>query len=114
MEESVRLRLPRGASSGVDIMQFYDNVAAAAGYDPEVMRYDCTKILVARNIQTRIFAVLDAQSTERHYTAMMWCLRGPKTDDALADDTVELQTGFFRDGDTPLSLRDTSDCRKVG
>ena len=92
-------------STGVGIIPFYDNVTAAMDLDPSPLNYDCTKINVARNIQENIYAVLDAESSEPCYTAMMWVLCGPKTYDDLPNDTVEIFAGFFLDGETPLPLR---------
>ncbi|MDR1132108.1 MAG: hypothetical protein LBL15_06800 [Oscillospiraceae bacterium] len=91
-------------SKGAGIVAFYDNVAAALGLDTSRLRYDCTKIYVSRNIQTNIFEVLDAQSSDPCYTGTMWCLRGPKTEDTLPDDTAELLDGFFLRDETPLTL----------
>lgn len=101
-------------SKGVDIAGFYDNVAAALGFDTDKLCYDCTKISVARNIQKNIFETLDAKSSDSCYTGMMWVARGPKTCDELADDTVELLHGFFNTRDeNPLSFIITTNIQEA-
>jgi hypothetical protein len=95
----VTFRINPEDSKGVGVVKFYDNLAVIWGRDPEVTHYDCTKIHVARNIQSNIFEVLGAQSSDPCYTGMVWALHGPKTFDELPDDTVELLDGFFRTPD---------------
>ena len=97
-------QLDPGDSTGVGIIAFYDNVAAAMGLDPSVLHYDCTKINVAKSIQSNIFEVLNAKYPEPGSTGMIWVWHGPKTDDTLPDDTVEVFAGFFCDGEMPLPL----------
>jgi hypothetical protein len=94
---------PQDSKDG-GIIDFYNNVAAALKLDASILRYDCTKINVSRNIQSNILAALDARSPDPCYTGMMWCIRGPKADDSLPDDTVEILDGFFLRDDTPLTL----------
>ncbi len=104
MITKLTVQLTPEASQCVGIAEFYKNVAAAMGISTARVKYDCTKITVARNIQSNIFETLDAQSTDPCHTGMSWCVSGPKTDDALPDDTVEVFDGFFLRGETPLTL----------
>jgi len=102
MIEKLTIRINPEDSVGVGIMEFYNRVAAALDLDPATLCYDVTKI--SKNIQSNIFEVLDAKSSDSCFTGMLWALRGPKTDERLPDNTVEISRGFLLHNEEPLDL----------
>jgi len=62
---------------------------------PEDIRYDCTKIEVAKNVADNMFAYMESRGIDKASQGMMWCIYGPKTNEALEDDTVVYEKGFM-------------------
>lgn len=82
------------------IMELYNKVAVAAGVDPDkVETYDCTKILVAKDLQDAVYAKYEQEINPYEVNVafgMDWCCYGPKTDEGLEDGTVEYEDEFFK------------------
>lgn len=83
------------------IPNLYDNIAMKLGLPlADDVRYDCTKICVANNIQEEIFAYYEKMGKSKQDIAMMWLCYGPKAIDELEDDEVEVEEGWYiRDED---------------
>ena len=94
---------PEDSVNITNIVSFYDNVAETIGLDKDAVRYDCTKIDVSRNIQDNIFSVWEKMGASDLEIGMTWCNSGPKTDDKLPHDTINITHGFFRnENDEPI------------
>lgn len=59
------------------------------------VRYDCTKICVANNIQEEIFDYYRRMGKDEMSIGMMWVCYGPKAIDSLEDDEVEVEEGWY-------------------
>ena len=78
------------------ITSVYDEVARTAGVNVDLVgRYDCTKITVAQNIFDKVKGFYKESGSDQTDFAMCWVCYGPKVDDKLEDDEVEIQHGFF-------------------
>lgn len=86
------------------IVELYDTVANAMGYtDTSALEYDCCKINVAKNIQDGIYErYLELGRKEnlpdediRASVTMLLLMSGPKVDENLADNEVEVFDGFI-------------------
>jgi hypothetical protein len=95
----MRLKVPK---KNYGVTELYDTVARAMGHkDVSKLNYDCKAINVARNIQDGFFAhyreaVPHANESDvKMSTAMILLNYGPKTDENLADDEVEVFDGFI-------------------
>lgn len=90
------------ANPKTHLVAFYDAVAREMGFtNPEDLHYDCRKINVAANIQDAFFEFyretnpdLSAQDVNMG-TAMLLMCSGPKVDENLADNQVEVFEGFI-------------------
>jgi len=90
-------------SKDIGIYELYDTVAKELGYDvnnPDI-HYDCRKINVARNIEENIYEHYketsenkDSPDIEAAIT-MALLLYGPKSNQELSDDEVEVEDGFI-------------------
>lgn len=80
------------------IMELYNKVAIAAGVNPDdVKSFDCTKILVARNLQDAVIEKYRQCCNDyRLAFGMAWCCYGPKTEDTLEEGTVEYEDDFLK------------------
>ena len=106
--QSMNVRIkPEDSMNIVSIVKFYDNVAETLGLDKDTLRYDCTKIDVARNIQENIFSGWEKLGAGNLEIGMTWCNSGPKTEDKLPQDTISIGHGFFRnENNEPLFFND--------
>ena len=88
------------------ITNLYDAVATEMGYaDTSELKYDCRKINVAKNIQDGFFEYYKefmalenpslSESDARVSTTMLLLIAGPKVDNELADNEVEVFDGFI-------------------
>ena len=102
----VRIK-PEDSMNVTSLVSFYDNVAETMGLDKDAVRYDCTKIDVARNIQDSIFKSWEKLGASDFDIGMTWCNSGPKTDDKLPRDTIRIDHGFLRnENGEPLPFDD--------
>lgn len=84
------------------VVEFYDAIARQLDKDPEKCSYDCRKINVARNIQDEFFEHYKKQDAGRtkesalmNQIALLLLNYGPKVDEALNDNEIELFDGFI-------------------
>lgn len=84
------------------VVELYDAIAKQLGKDPEKCSYDCRKINVARNIQDGFFEYYKEQDDGRtkesalmSQIAMLLLNYGPKVDETLNNNEVELFDGFI-------------------
>lgn len=86
------------------IVELYDAVATAMGHaDTSELEYDCCKINIAKNIQDGIYEkYLELGREEnlpdddvRSSVTMLLLMSGPKVDENLADNEVEVFDGFI-------------------
>lgn len=82
--------------SNTTIGNFYDQIAIAQKlpitYD---VRYDCRKVNVAKNIQENIFDYYKKLGTSASDMGMLWICYGPKVNEDLKQDEVELEEGWY-------------------
>ena len=87
-----------------DIVELYDAVATEMGFvTTQNLEYDCRQINIAKNIQDGIYAKFLAlgreqklpESDVRASVTMLLAIGGPKVDETLADDEVEVFEGFI-------------------
>lgn len=88
--------------SKCSITDFYNEVARQMGYgDTSALKYDCRNITVAPNIQENFFEYYREinpglpESDVRLATAMALIQCGPKVDDTLKANEVEVYYGFI-------------------
>lgn len=85
----------RGINSNCGIQAFYDNIAIAMGYkDTNRCRYACSKINVSQSVADNIMDYYRKEGAEESQIAMAWLGYGPKTDESLGEDMIEVQEGF--------------------
>lgn len=86
------------------ITELYDAIATTMGYlDVNKLEYDCRKVNIAKNIQDGIYdKYLELGMEEklsdqdiRIGVTMLLAMSGPKVDENLADDEVEVFDGFI-------------------
>ena len=88
------------------LCDFYDIVAREMGYEhTSDLQYDCTKINIAPNIQdnfythyTRLAMETNPQLSENDIkvgTTMLLAMSGPKVDESLKANEVEIFDGFI-------------------
>ena len=75
---------------------FYYFVTRCLGHNPEAddIRFDCRKITIAKNIQDYWMDNLP-QGVSRTSLAMGLCMSGPKVNDKLEDNEIEVEEGFI-------------------
>ena len=86
------------------ITELYDAIATEMGYlDVNKLEYDCRKVNIAKNIQDGIYdkylelgreEKLSDQDIRIGVTMLLAC-SGPKVDENLVDDEVEVFDGFI-------------------
>lgn len=83
------------------VVELYDTVASLMGMETKDLNYDCRNINVAKNIQDGFFAHyreenpnLSEMEYKRAMTMLLICY-GPKVDEALEDNEVEVFDGFI-------------------
>lgn len=94
----MKLKVP---NKNYGITELYDAVAAIMGRETDNLNYDCRYINVAKNIQDGFFA--HYKEDNKHLPTsefnmgmfMMLLSYGPKVDEALEDDEVEVFDGFI-------------------
>lgn len=104
-----RFKLESIDTVGYNITALYEIVASQMGetWNADNIRFDCTKINVAKNI----YRVMEEAAVEkfrgrhseegvRNEFAMTWCFAGPKAIDRLADNEVEVEEGFVTYAET--------------
>lgn len=88
------------------IIELYEAVAKEMGYaSTKDIQFDCRKINVAKNIQDGFYAyyteldkAIDPSASETDIQAvitMLLAISGPKVDEDLANDKVEVFDGFI-------------------
>jgi hypothetical protein len=90
----------------MSLMEFYEAVATEMGYtDTSEIKYDCTKINIAENIQDGFYDHYAQTAKETDPTlsvndiktgiTMLLAMSGPKADTALKANEVEIFDGFI-------------------
>ena len=78
------------------LSNFYSTVSKVAGYqEEEDTMYDCTRILIAPNVQDAIIRAYEARGASRQQIVTCLLLSGPKASEMLAENEVVLQDGFI-------------------
>lgn len=88
------------------IVQLFDSIARDIGYkNAHELNYDCRKINVAKNIQDMFYEYYAQLTKEadktmpdseiKVSTTMLLAMCGPKVDEELADNEVEIFEGFI-------------------
>lgn len=88
------------------LVELYQAVAKEMGHsNPDELMFDCRNVNVAKNIQDGFYeyyhkVINDAdphtsENDARVQITMMLAMAGPKVDDALADNEVEVFDGFI-------------------
>ena len=86
------------------VTELYDVIATTMGYkNVDQLEYDCRKVNIANNIQDGIYdKYLELGKEEkisehdvRLGVTMLLACSGPKVDESLADDEVEVFDGFI-------------------
>jgi hypothetical protein len=94
----MKLKVP---SKNYGITELYDTVAFLMGNETKDLNYDCRYISVAPNVQDMFFEHYRkdnqnlSESEFKMGMAMMLLNYGPKVDENLADDEVEVFDGFI-------------------
>lgn len=95
----MKLKVPK---KNYSVTELYDTVATEMGYsDVSRLHYDCREITVAPNIQDGFFehyreiAPHLSESDLQMGVAMLLLDRGPKVDESLADNEVEVFDNFI-------------------
>ena len=98
---SIKLKIP---NKNYGIVDLFDAIATEMGYVAvQNFEYDCCKVNVAQNIQDGIYEKYIALGKEQKISeydvrmgiTMLLACSGPKVDEALADDEVEVFEGFI-------------------
>lgn len=86
----------------MSITTLYDCVALALGYHPSaVAHYDCRKIKVSSDIEDNIHSWYKSSFENelgddwKQKFGMEWVCFGPKLDESLPANTVEVEEGFL-------------------
>ena len=90
------MRLSLNLDKPLTIQDLYDKVAIYLGKDEKSARYDCTKIRVSENIYNMVEQIYGVCIFS---FAMDWLNYGPKVDESLKDYEVDIEDGFFIDGE---------------
>ena len=95
------LKVPK---QNYNIIELFDAVAAAMGHaDTSKLEYDCRNVNIAKNIQDGIYEKYLELGREqklpdqdiRAGVTMLLAISGPKVDENLADNEVEVFDGFI-------------------
>lgn len=97
----MKLKVPE---NNYGIVELFDAIAAAMGYtDTSELEYDCREVNIAKNIQDGIYErylelgreqKLSDQDIRVSVTTLL-AISGPKVDENLADNEVEVFDGFI-------------------
>jgi hypothetical protein len=97
----MKIKVPK---KNYSIVELYDTIATEIGYQSiDELEYDCRQVNIAKNIQDGIYdKYLELGQEEklpeqdiRIGVTMLLAISGPKVDDSLADDEVEVFDGFI-------------------
>jgi phage gp16-like protein len=88
------------------VVELFDSIARQMGYkNASELNYDCTKINVAKNIQDMFYEFYTQLTKEADNTisdsdirigiTMLLAMSGPKVDENLAENEVEIFEGFI-------------------
>lgn len=97
----MKLKVP---SKNYGIVELYDAVATAMGHNNvSELEYDCRKVNIAKNIQDGIYENYLELGREQKLSeydvrvgvTMLLACSGPKVDENLADNEVEVFEGFI-------------------
>ena len=88
------------------VIELYESAAKEMGYtNTKELQFDCRKINVAKNIQDGFYAYyteldkgIDPNASEtdmRASVTMLLAIAGPKVDESLTDNEVEVFDGFI-------------------
>ena len=95
----MKLKVPK---QNYHLVELYEEVAKQMGHkDASNLEFDCRHINVASNIQDGFFQFYREQNPDMFETDfktamnVMLLLSGPKVDENLADDEVEVFSGFI-------------------
>ena len=97
----MKLKVP---ANNYGIVELFDAVATAMGHaDVSKLEYDCCKVNVAKNIQDGFYERYTAIGREQNLSdedvrasiTMLLVISGPKVDENLADNEVEVFDGFI-------------------
>lgn len=94
------------SNAAMGLPEFYDAVATEMGYaDTSQLKYDCTKINVAENIQDGFYDyylalirekdIYSHENEARADVTLVLAMSGPKVDKALKANEVEVFDGFI-------------------
>ena len=87
----------------LSIIELYDFIATALGYDTDAVRYDCTKVSVSEDIADLVeekykqVAEQKGISDYRLSFGVDWCCSGPKVDSELDEKTIVVYDGFIKE-----------------
>ena len=83
-------------ASPMTIVDLYDLVAIKLGYNHNACTYDCRKIEVAPNFADAIEKFYEKNFSDYKFRfGMDWVCFGPKVNEDLPDDTIEVEDGFI-------------------
>jgi len=97
----MKLKVP---NKNYGITELYDAIATTMGYhNVSELEYDCCKVNIAKNIQDGIYEKYTelgreqkiSESDVRLGITMLLACSGPKVDEDLADNEVEVFDGFI-------------------
>lgn len=99
----MRVKVPQ---KNYSIIELYETAAKEMGYtNIKELQFDCRKINVAKNIQdgfydyyTELDKTIDPNASETDIqvvVTMLLAVSGPKVDENLSDDEVEVFDGFI-------------------
>lgn len=97
----MKLKIPH---RNYEIVELYDAIATEMGFaNTEELEYDCRKVNIAKNIQDGIYEKYMKLAKEqklpesdvRTSITMLLAISGPKVDEKLADNEVEVFDGFI-------------------
>ena len=97
----MKIKIP---SKNYEIVELYDTIATEMGFvTVQNLEYDCRKVNVAKNIQDGIYKKYTELGREQNLSeddvrigiTMLLACSGPKVDETLVDNEVEVFDGFI-------------------
>ena len=97
----MKIKIPK---KNYDLIDLYDTISTTMGYrNRNELEYDCRKVNIAKNIQDGIYDKFLELGREQKLSdqdvrvgvTMLLAVSGPKVDENLADDEVEVFDGFI-------------------
>lgn len=90
------MRVELSTISPMTITDIYDFTAMKLGHDYNKCRYDCRKIEVAPSIADAVEEYYKRKFSDyKQQFGMDWVCYGPKVNESLPKDTVEIEEGFI-------------------